>query len=93
MFLVTCFLYFCSYPNHYYVSLYDARADSKNRLELEGISHVVSLVSFPDVSGGGRGGGGGGGGGGGVCPRAPVAVRKKILMITLAPPLPDVKAF
>ena len=61
MFLVTCFLYFCSYPNHYYVSLYDARADSKNRLELEGISHVVSLVSFPDVSGGGRGGGGGGG--------------------------------
>ena len=60
MFLVTCFLYFCSYPNHYYVSLYDARADLKNRLELEGISHVVS---FPDVSGGGRGGGGGGGGG------------------------------
>ena len=70
MFLVTCYLYFCSYPNHYYVSLYDARADSKNRLELEGISHVVSLVSFSDVSGGRRGGGGGGGGGGHMPPGA-----------------------
>ena len=43
----------------------------KHRLELEGISHVISLVSFPDVKASGADPGGGGGGGHTVSPCPP----------------------